>query len=110
MRLPVPFRVAEVVMGLHEIVDGEVVLAVIEPCPPADDLFELDHGVDRPHQHDIADIAGIHAGGELLRSGQDRRDRLLVVLEVAQMLIAQFAVVGRDPLAVVRDPCSSSSG
>ena len=28
---------------LHEIVDREVVLAVVKPCPAADDLLELDH-------------------------------------------------------------------
>jgi len=37
-----------------------------------------------------------------LRGGQDRRDGLLVVLEVAQVLLTQCPVVGRNPLAVVR--------
>ena len=101
-RLAVPFRIAEVVVRLHEIVDREVVLAVVEPRAAADDLLELDHRVDRPHQHDVADVAGIDAGRELLRGGQDGRDGLLVVLKVAQVLLAQRAVVGRDPLAVVR--------
>ena len=101
-RLAVPFRIAEVVVRLHEVVDREVVLAVVEPRAAPDDLLELDHRVDRPHQHDVADVAGIHAGGELLRGRQDRRDGLLVVLEVAQVLLAERAVVGRDALAVVR--------
>ena len=49
-------------MGFHEIIDREVVLAVIEPGAAPDDLFELDHRLHRPHQHDVADIAGIHSG------------------------------------------------
>ncbi len=90
------------VVGLHEVVDGEIVLAVEQPGAAPDDLLELDHGVHRPHQHDVAHIAGIDPGGELLGGGQDGRDRLLVVLEGAQVLFAQGPVVGRDPLAVVR--------
>ena len=64
--LSIPLRIAEVMVGLHEIVDGEVVLAVIEPRAAADDLFELNHRVDGPHQRDVADVAGVHAGRELL--------------------------------------------
>ena len=90
------------VMRLHEVVDREVILPVVKPRAAPDDLLELDHRVDRAHQDDVADVAGVHAGGELLRCGQDRRDGLLVVLKVAQVLLAERAVVGRDPLAVVR--------
>ena len=101
-RLAIPLRIAEMVVRLHEVVDREVVLAVVQPRAAPDDLLELDHRVDRPHQHNVADVPGIHAGREFLRRGQDRRDRLLVVLKVAQVLLAELAVVGRDPLAVVR--------
>ena len=101
-RLAVPLRIVEVVVRLHEVVDREVVLAVVEPRAAPDDLLELDHRVDRAHQHDVADVARVHAGRELLRRGQDRRDRLLVVLKVAQVLLAERAVVGRHALAVVR--------
>ena len=101
-RFAIPLRIAEMMVRLHEVVDREVVLAVVEPRAASDDLLELDHRVDRAHQHDVADVAGIHAGGELLRGGQDRRDGLFVVLEVAQVLLAERAVVGRHPLAVVR--------
>src|SRR6266436_1487134 len=52
-RLPVPLRIAEVKMRLHEVVNREVVLSVIEPRAAPDDLLELDHRVDRPHQDDI---------------------------------------------------------
>ena len=109
-RFAVPFRIAEMVVRLHEIVDREVILAVVKPRAAADDLLELDHRVDRAHQHDVADVAGIHAGREFLRGGQDRRDGLFVVLKVPQVLVAERAIVGRDPLAIVRVRCSSSSG
>ena len=46
---------------LHEIVDGEVVLAIVKPGAPADHLLELDHRVDRAHQNNVADIASINA-------------------------------------------------
>jgi len=42
------------------------------------------------------------AGREFLRRGQDSGDALLVVLKVAQVLLAQCAVVGRNALAIVR--------
>ena len=101
-RLAVPFGIVEVLIGLHEIVDREIVLAVEQPRAAPDDLLELDHRADRPHQHDVADVARVHAGRKLLRGGQDRRDGLLVVLERPQPLLAQRAVVGRHPHAVVR--------
>ena len=34
----------------------------LEIIAPTDDLLELDHGGDSPHQHDGANVAGIHAG------------------------------------------------
>ncbi|HLK47108.1 MAG TPA: hypothetical protein VKT49_03175 [Bryobacteraceae bacterium] len=88
-------------VGLDEIVDGEVVLAVVQASAAADDLFELDHGIDGAHEHDIADVARIDPGGEFLRSGQDGGDGFLVVLEIAEILLTQVAIVGGDALAVV---------
>jgi len=38
-RFPVPFRIAEVVIRLDEIVDCEVVLLVVEPGAATDDLL-----------------------------------------------------------------------
>ena len=107
LRFAVPFGVAEVVMGVDEIVDREVVLAVVEAGAAADDLLELDHRVDRPHEDDVADVAGVDAGREFLRSGQDRGDCLFVVLEVAEVLLADAAVVGGYAVAVVRGLCWS---
>lgn len=89
-------------VGLHEVMDREIVLAVVEPRPAPDDLLELDHGIDRPHQDDVADVAGIHPGREFLRRGQDRRDRLLVVLEGLQVLLAERTIVGRHAVAIIR--------
>jgi len=63
-------------------------------------LLEFDHRIDRPQQHDVAMLRASTAGGQFLRRGQDGRDRLFVVLEIAQVLLAQVAVVGGDPLAV----------
>ncbi|MFO7705421.1 MAG: hypothetical protein R6V43_09840, partial [Halopseudomonas sp.] len=60
-------------MRLHEVPDGEEVLAVIGAGAASDDLLELDHRIDGAHQHNVAHIAGINAGGQLLRCGQDRR-------------------------------------
>jgi peptidoglycan/LPS O-acetylase OafA/YrhL len=53
----------------------------------------LDDGVDGPHQHDVADVARVDPGRELLRGRQDRRDALLVVLKVEQVsgLVAMHA-------------------
>lgn len=60
------------VIGLHEIVDGEVILSVVEAGAASDDLFELDDGVDGAHQDDVADVgvglAGPHCGERRPRS------------------------------------------
>src|SRR5216683_6520515 len=81
-RLAVPFGIVEVKVSLHEVIDSEVVLPIVEPCAAADNLLELNHRVDGPHQHDIADVPGIYAGREFLRGGQNRRNGPFVVLEV----------------------------
>jgi hypothetical protein len=31
----------------------------------ADDLLELDHRIDRPHEYDVADVARVHPGRQL---------------------------------------------
>ena len=89
-------------MRPHEIVDRKVVLTVKEPCAATDNLFKLDHGVYRPHQHDVTNVPCIHAGRKFLRCGEDGWNGFLIVLKVSQVLFAQFAVVGCDALAVVR--------
>ena len=101
-RLAIPARVVEMMVRLHEIVDREVILALVQPRATADDLLELDHGIDRSHQDDVADIARIHAGRELLRGGENGRDGLFVVLKVAQVLIPEASVLGGHALAIVR--------
>jgi len=101
-RFTVPFGIAEMLIGFNEIVNRKIILAVIEPCAASDDLFEFNNRIDRPHEHNIADVAGINAGGKFLRRGQDCRQRFFVVLKVPQMLLAQGSVIGRHPLAVIR--------
>ena len=64
--LAVPLGIAEVHVSPHEVVDGEIILPVVEPGAASDDLFELDYRVDRPHEHDVADIPGIDTCGQLL--------------------------------------------
>ena len=39
----VPFGIAEMVVSLHEIVNGEIVFAVVESRASTDDLFEFNH-------------------------------------------------------------------
>ena len=97
----VPFGVVEVFMGSHEIVDREVIFAFVEAGATADDLLELDHGINGTHQDDIADIASVNAGGEFLRGGENSGDGFFVVLEVAEELFADEAVVGGDAGAIV---------
>src|SRR5712664_3656328 len=45
-RLAVPLWIAEVQVRSHEIVDREVIFAVIEARASADDLLEFDHRTD----------------------------------------------------------------
>ena len=63
----VPLRITEVMVRLDEIVDGKIVLAVIQPGATTYNLLELDDFVNRPHQDNIADIASIDTGGKFLR-------------------------------------------
>src|SRR3989338_8309078 len=98
----IPIIIIKPFMRLHEIVDREVILAVIQPRAAPDDLLELDHRIDRTHQHDVAHVARINSGRKFLRRGEDGRDALLVVLEVAQELLAALAVVGSHAHAIVR--------
>jgi len=54
------------VMGFNEIIDCEIVFPIVKPCATTDDLLELDYGVDRAHEDDVSDVAGVYAGGEFL--------------------------------------------
>ena len=79
----VPRRVVELVARAHEVVDGEVVLLVEEPRAAPHDLLELHHRVDGAHQHDVPHVPRVNARRELLRRGEDNRELLFVVLELA---------------------------
>src|SRR5690606_40295418 len=59
-RLAIPLRITEVVMCLHEVIDREVILPVVEPRSAPDDLLELEHRVHRPHQYDVADVECVY--------------------------------------------------
>ena len=50
------------VVRLHEVVDREVVLSIIEAGTTPNDLFEFDHRIHWTQQHDVADIPGINTG------------------------------------------------
>ena len=65
-RFTIPFRILKVMMRFNEIIDREVVLAIVESRAPTNDLLELDHRIHRTQQHDVAHIAGIDARGEFL--------------------------------------------
>jgi hypothetical protein len=65
-RFTIPFGVLEVMMRFDEIIDREVVLAIVESSATTDDLLELDHRIHRAQQHDVTHIAGIDARGEFL--------------------------------------------
>jgi hypothetical protein len=67
------------VVGFYEVVDGEVILPLVQSCAPSNDLLKLDHGVHRTHQDDVPHIPSIHTSTQLLAGGQDRGDCLFVV-------------------------------
>jgi len=71
------------VVRLHEIIDCEVIFAIVESRTASNDLLELDHRIDRAHQHNIADVPGVYAGGEFLRSGEYSWNGFLVILKIA---------------------------
>ena len=89
-------------VSAHKIIDCEKVFAIKQPGAASDDLLELDHGIDGAQQNNIPHIARIHAGGELLRRGQNRWDGLFVVLKLTQILITQRAVVCSNAATVIR--------
>src|SRR6056297_2813269 len=100
--LAVPFWILKVLVGPNKVIDREIILAVIQPGPTSNDLLELDDRIDRPHQHDVANVASVNASGQFLRCGQDSWDRFLVVLKVSQMLLTKSTIVRCDTLAVIR--------
>src|SRR3990172_13252018 len=84
-RLAIPFRVGKMMVRINKVIDGEIVFAVEQACASTYNLLEFNDRIYRTHQHDVADIAGIHAGGELLRGSENRRDRFFVILKLAQV-------------------------
>jgi hypothetical protein len=54
-------------IGLHEVIDREKVLAFIKPRAAPDDLLEFDHRIDGARQDDVADVARVDACRKPLR-------------------------------------------
>ena len=86
-RFAVEVRVGEVVGGLAEVDEGEVVLlgVLVDARAAADDLLELGHRADFAVEHDQAAGLGIDAGGEQPRGGDDDRVFRLRVDEVVEL-------------------------
>jgi len=49
------------VVGLHEVVNGEIVFPVVKTSTAPNDLLELNHGVYRAHEDDVPNVTGTHA-------------------------------------------------
>ncbi len=63
-------------MRLYEVQNREVVLAVVKPRATSDDLLELDHRIDRAHQHDVADVARVDTPVESFLAEAVSHDRI----------------------------------
>ena len=97
-------RVGEVAgggAGVVEDVEAELAVVVADAGAAADDLLELDHGVDQAHQHDVAAGGGVEAGGQELGRGEDDGRAGLDVLEALHVAAADVAFVGGDTADVV---------
>ena len=87
--------------GVVEDAEKQLAVVVSDAGSAADDLLELGHRVDDPHQHDVLDRGGIDAGGEQLRRSEDDRRAAFQVLKVAEVAASEVAFVGRDAADVV---------
>lgn len=61
LRLAVPLGVVKVVVRFDEVVNREIVFAIVEAGPAPDGLLEFNHRVDRAHKDDVADVPRIDA-------------------------------------------------
>ena len=55
--------VRRLVEGIHEVVDCEVVLTLVDTDAAPHDLIETDDGVDGAHQYDAPNVPGVDTGG-----------------------------------------------
>jgi len=51
------------VEDIHEVVDCEVVLTLVDTDAAHRDLIEIDDGVDGAHQYDVPNVPGVDTGG-----------------------------------------------
>ena len=49
--------------GIHEVVDCEVVLTLVDTDAAPHDLIETDDGVDGAHQYGAPNVPGVDTGG-----------------------------------------------
>ena len=56
-------------MGFNEVIDGEIVFALVNAGATANNLLELNHVITGAHEYDVAHITGIHPGREFTRGG-----------------------------------------
>ncbi len=97
-------RVGEIAGGGAGVIeDVEEILLVIgaDAGAAADDLLELDHGIDEADERHVAAGGGVEAGSEQLRGRQDDRLAGFHVLEPLHVAAADVAFVGGDAADVV---------
>ena len=58
-------------IGIHKIIDCEVVFAIEEPGTTTDYLFAFDHAIHEAHQPNVANVALIYLGCALLACGNN---------------------------------------
>jgi hypothetical protein len=68
----------------------------------ANDLFELRHAADVPHDGDVLASRDINPGSEHLAGGGDYWRDGLQVFEASQMALADITLIGDDPENVIR--------
>jgi len=61
--LAIPLGIVEALGGVDEIENRKEILSFEETGSAAYDLLELHDIIDGPHEHDVAHVAGIYAGG-----------------------------------------------
>jgi hypothetical protein len=83
-------------------VEPELPVVVADTGAAPDDLLELAHRAHHAGEHDVLAGGHVHARGEQLRRGHDRRHQRVHVLEPAEVAPADLALVGGDAADVVR--------
>jgi hypothetical protein len=56
-------------MGFNEVIDGEIVFALVQAGATSYNLLELNHVIIGAHKYDVTHITGIHPGREFTGGG-----------------------------------------